>query len=89
MAKSHNLPFSISVPHVTKPLELIYSDVWGPSPMISSYGFCYYVCFLDAFTKYIWLFPLKQKSNVENIFLHFQIYVERYFNTKIKAIQTN
>jgi len=32
MAKSHNLPFSVSVPHVTKPLELIYSDVWGLVP---------------------------------------------------------
>jgi len=89
MAKSHNLPFSASVPHVTKPLELIYLDVWGPSFVISSYGSRYYVCFLDAFTKYIWLFPLKQKSDVENIFLHFQTYVERHFNTKIKVIQTD
>jgi len=89
MAKSHNLPFSVSVPHVTKPLELIYSDVWGPSSMISSYDSRYYVCFLDAFTKYIWLFPLKQKSDVENIFLHFQTYVEHHFNTKIKVIQTD
>jgi histone deacetylase 1/2 len=44
---------------------------------------------LDAFTKYIWLFPLKQKSDVENIFLHFQTYVEHHFNTKIKVIQTD
>jgi hypothetical protein len=44
---------------------------------------------LDAFTKFIWIFPLKFKSDVEPIFLQFQKYVERHFDLKIKAIQTN
>jgi len=45
--------------------------------------------FLDALTKFIWIFPLKFKSDVEPIFLQFQKYVERHFDLKIKAIQTN
>lgn len=31
MAKSHNLPFYASTHFVSKPLELIYSDIWGPA----------------------------------------------------------
>jgi histone deacetylase 1/2 len=89
MAKSHNLPFSTSISSVFRPLELIYSDVWGSSSVVSTYGSCYYVCFLDAFTKFIWIFPLKLKSDVEPIFIEFQKYVERHFNLKIKAIQTD
>ena len=29
--KSHQLPFSLSTRVTTSPLEIIYSDVWGPA----------------------------------------------------------
>jgi histone deacetylase 1/2 len=40
------------------PLELVFSDVWGPAPILSSDGFCYFVIFVDAYTKFIWFYPL-------------------------------
>jgi histone deacetylase 1/2 len=87
MAKSYNLPFSTSISSVFRPLELIYSDVWGPSSVVSTYGSRYYICFLDAFTKFIWIFPLKLKSDVEPIFIQFQKYIERHFDLKIKQFK--
>lgn len=69
MTKSHNLPFHKSIHHVIKPLELIFSYVWEPSAVVSNYNARYYICFLDYYTNFICLFPLKQKSKVENIFL--------------------
>jgi len=39
--------------------------------------------------NFIWIFPLKFKNDVEPIFLKFQKYVERHFDLKIKAIQTD
>ena len=71
------------------PLELIFSDVWGPSPMLSNDGYRYFVIFVDAHTKYIWFFPLTAKSDVFKIFLQFQALVERQFTTKIKSVQTD
>lgn len=59
MAKSHKLPTYASNHHISKPLELFYSDVCGPSYVFSCSGSRYYVCFLDDFTKFIWVFPLK------------------------------
>lgn len=59
--KSHKLPFDVSTLKSHKPLDLVYSDVWGPAPISSYDGFRYYVIFVDHFTKYIWLYPLKQK----------------------------
>lgn len=44
---------------------------------------------MDAFSKYSWLYPIPLKSDVSRIFLKFQSYVERYFNTKIKAVQSD
>ena len=60
-SKSHKLPFSISVHKSTKPLELIHSDVWGPAPILSHFGFSYYVVFVHDFSKYTWLIPLQKK----------------------------
>ena len=69
------------------PLDLIFSDVWGPAPMFSSYGFCYVVIFIDAHTKHIWYYPLVAKFDVFFTFQHFQTLVERRFSFKIKYVQ--
>jgi hypothetical protein len=45
MSKSHQLPFSQSSNRVRHPLELIYTDVWGASPLSSTAGNKYYVSF--------------------------------------------
>ncbi|CAJ2653122.1 unnamed protein product [Trifolium pratense] len=82
-AKSHKLPFSDHNLQSTRPLELIYSDVWGPAPIRSLDGFLYYVIFVDHFTKYVWLYPMKYKSDVYSIFIQFKAVVEKYFNLPI------
>jgi len=71
------------------PLELIFSDVWGPTPMFSSDGFRYFVIFVDAHTKHIWYYPLVAKSDVFSTFQRFQTLVERQFSLKIKSVQTD
>ena len=70
-SKSHKQPFNIFVHKSTIPLELIHYDVWGPAPITSHFGFQYYVIFVDDFSKYTWLFPLKNKSDVLNTFIEF------------------
>jgi len=40
------------------PLELIFSDVWGLAPLFSLDGYRYFVIFVDAYTKYVWYYPL-------------------------------
>jgi hypothetical protein len=89
MAKSHSLPFPLSASQSHGPLDLIFSDVWGPSPAISTSGSRYYLIFVDDYSKFVWFFPLKLKSDVEPIFYQFQALVEKQFNRTIKAIQTD
>jgi histone deacetylase 1/2 len=71
------------------PLELIFSDVWGPTPMFSSDDFHYFVIFVDAHTKYIWYYQLVAKSDVFSTFQRFQTLIECQFSIKIKYVQTN
>jgi histone deacetylase 1/2 len=86
--KSHQLPFSLST-RVTKfPLEIIYSDVWGPAQTSVS-GHRFYVSFVDAYSRFTWLYLLKRKSDVYDVFLQFQNHVERLLSRKIIHVQTD
>ena len=52
-------------------------------------GFRYYVMFVDAHTRYTWLYPLKLKSDVLSIFVVFRKFAELQYNFKLKALQTD
>jgi histone deacetylase 1/2 len=87
-AKSHQLPYSISNKISSAPLQLIYSDVWGPAP-ISVGRYNYYVSFIDDYSKYTWIYLLKHKSDVFHVFQDFQKLVERKLSTKILCVQSD
>ena len=89
VGKSHRLSSSLSNTIYNSPLELIYNDLWGPSHVPSNEGYLYYVSFVDAFSWFTWLYPIKVKSEAITVFQSFKTMVELQFSSKIKSIQTN
>lgn len=88
LGKAHQLPFASSQHVSTAPLQLIHTDVWGPA--ISSVNNSkYYVSFVDDFSRYVWIYFLKYKSDVESVFLQFQKHVETMLNSKIRSVQSD
>jgi histone deacetylase 1/2 len=86
--KSHQLPYTHSSVISSNPMDLVFSHVWGPAP--TSVGrHTYYVSFIDDHTKFVWIYLLRQKSDVFKCFQEFQQLVERQFNKKIRSIQTD
>ncbi|KAM1903508.1 hypothetical protein ACFX13_041010 [Malus domestica] len=69
------LPFSPSVNKSVIPFEVVHSDLWGPAPCVSVDGYRYYVTFIDECTKYSWIFPLVNKSDLCATFIGFYAYV--------------
>ncbi|KAG8489227.1 hypothetical protein CXB51_017298 [Gossypium anomalum] len=88
LGKFHKLPFGSSQTVYSVPFELVASDVWGPS-YVSSNGFSYYVSFVDMYSRYIWSYFLKSKSEVARCFLHFHKMVQVQFGASIKMLQTD
>lgn len=86
--KSHKLPFSQSTIVSTQPLQYLYSDVWS-SPILSSDKYTYNVVIIDHFTRYSWLFPLKQKSQVKDTVIAFTNLVENQFNTRMSTFYSD
>nr|KYP45016.1 hypothetical protein KK1_033477 [Cajanus cajan] len=54
MGKTHCLPSNLSVSVYRNPLELVYSDLWGPTPIQSSNTYKYYLSFVDAYSDNIY-----------------------------------
>ena len=87
-AKSHQFPYTSSNNKSGAPLDLIHSDVWGPAP-VSIGNHSYYVSFIGDYSRYTWIYLLKQKSEVFQVFKDFQNFVERKFTRKIIHMQTD
>ena len=73
----------------TAALQLIHSDLWGPAPITSTSGDHNYIHFIDAYSRYIWIYLLSNKSDAIQTFLNFRSQVELQFNTKIKSLLTD
>ena len=86
--KAHRLPFPRSSSVSSFPLELIFSDVWGPSKT-SSGGFQYYVSFIDDYSKFVWIYLLKRKCDVFDVFRDFLAHVEHLLSRKILCVQSD
>lgn len=39
-----------------------YIDIWEPAPLKSKNGFKFYILFVDDFSRYTWIYPLKGKN---------------------------
>lgn len=87
--KAHQLPFSLSTTVYHHPLELIYIDIWGPSAVCANNGASYYISFLDAYSKYTWIYLLHTKSQALAAFERFKLFSENQTGFKIKTIQTD
>lgn len=75
--KSQKLLFYESTFSSTKPLDLIFSDVWGSLKIPSTQGYHYYIDFIDHFSRFTLLFPMKKKSDVKQIFPIFKTTIEK------------
>jgi len=68
---------------------MIHSDVWGPSRISTMFGKRWFVTFIDDHTRLSWVFLLKGKSEVKNVFETFHVMVETQFNEKIKIFRSD
>ncbi|WJZ95351.1 hypothetical protein VitviT2T_014127 [Vitis vinifera] len=77
--------------HTRKPnmLDLVYSDVCGPLKTKALGGSLYFVTFIDDHSRKIWVYTLKTKDQVLDVFKQFHALVERQSGEKLKCIRTD
>ncbi|KAG8486271.1 hypothetical protein CXB51_019635 [Gossypium anomalum] len=63
--KQKRVRFTRGIHNTKGTLEYIHSDLWGPSRVPSRGGANYMLTFIDDFSRKVWAFFLKQKSDAE------------------------
>ncbi|MCO5556285.1 hypothetical protein L7F22_009831 [Adiantum nelumboides] len=90
LGKMHKFAFSQdgSV-RATRKLQLVHSDVCGPVRTPSVGNSLYFVTFIDDFSRFCWVYPLKAKSDVFAIFQHYVSIVENETGCKVQTLRTD
>ena len=83
-AKSHRATYSPSDTRSVEPFDLVHSDVWGPSSISNISGAKWFVTFIDDCTRVTWVFLMKDKSEVFQLFVNFFHMVRTQFRKPIK-----
>ena len=82
------MPFNNNESISNSIFELIHSDVWGPSPVASIGGSRYFVVFIDDYSRYSWIFPMKSRSEILLIYSNFAKMVETQFFKRNKTFRS-
>lgn len=87
--KQSRLPFPKEGSRAKKVLELIHSDICGPLEVKSVGGARYFLTFVDDYTRKVFIYLLKNKSEVFSKFKEFKAFVENQLESKIKKLRTD
>jgi len=72
-----------------KCFDLIHVNIWGPYSIPSIHGHKYFLTIVDDYSRYTWIFPLKQKFEVVKVLENFVVFVQTQFETAIKIIRSD
>ncbi|GKD62717.1 putative RNA-directed DNA polymerase, partial [Tanacetum coccineum] len=70
-------------------LDLVHSDVCGPMKTKTLGGCSYFVTFIDDHSRKVWVYTLKTKDQVLDVFKQFHALVERQTWKKLKCIRSD
>ncbi|KAJ9550050.1 hypothetical protein OSB04_022593 [Centaurea solstitialis] len=86
ISNSKRLPFSDSLSQTFHAFDLVHCDLWT-SPVLSNSGYKYYMVLIDNFTHFVWVYPLKYKSETFTNFTKFHKFIQTQFHCSIKTFQ--
>ncbi|KZV34961.1 hypothetical protein F511_04935 [Dorcoceras hygrometricum] len=70
-------------------LEYVHADVWGPASEPTQGGNRYFLSIIDDFSRKVWVFLLKNKSDVFDSFKNWKTLTENQTGKKIKTLRTD
>ncbi|KAL9226203.1 hypothetical protein vseg_002041 [Gypsophila vaccaria] len=88
-AKQTRDKFIISENKAKSIFELIHCDLWGDYRVTSSCGSRYFLTILDDFSRSVWVYLVKAKSEVTQLLQNFVVMAKRQFDAAVKIIRTD
>lgn len=88
-AKQKKLPFPTRQNICSSPFELLHIDTWSPFSEPTQDGHRYFLTIVDDHTRATWIYLMKLKSDVLQVFPSFISMVETQFNAKVKSVRSD
>jgi len=80
-------PFS-KVVRESSPLELIYSDIYGPMNVKARHGSIYFITLIDDYSRYGHVYLLPHHYEALDVFKRFVVEVETKLERRVKILRT-
>src|SRR4051812_27006365 len=69
--------------------DLVHSDIWGLAFVSSIFGYNYYVCFIDDCSSYSWIYLMRHRFELFQIYTDFTNMVHTQFHKRIKVFRSD
>ncbi|KAG7599135.1 GAG-pre-integrase domain [Arabidopsis suecica] len=89
LSKQKHLPFVSKKKISENPFDLVHIDTWGPFSVPTHDGFRYFLTIVDDCSRVTWVYLLKNKSDVLQVFPTYVNMVETQFQRKIKGVRSD
>ncbi|KAL2248429.1 UNVERIFIED_CONTAM: Retrovirus-related Pol polyprotein from transposon TNT 1-94 [Sesamum indicum] len=70
-------------------LDYVHADVWGPSNVPTHGGNRYFLSIIDNFSRKVFVFLMKHKSEVFEKFEKWRVFVENQTGKRLKSLRTD
>ena len=87
--KQTRVEFKTKENSTTRPLDLVHTDLCGPTRSKGLNGEEYFMLLIDDFTRMTWVYLLKRKSEAFGCFKIFKELVENEAKQKIKCLRSD
>ena len=70
-------------------LEIVHTDICGPFPLKSVDGYHSFITFTDDYSRFGYIYPIKERSEALDKFKIFKAEVKNQHNLKIKVVRSD
>jgi len=70
-------------------LEIVHTDICGPFHVKSVDGYDSFITFIDDYSHFCYIYPIKERSEALDKFKIFKAEVENQHNIKIKVVRSD
>ena len=88
LVNKKNVKFGTAIHQTKGILDYVHTGVWGPKN-VSWGGKRWFVTFIDDYSRRVWMYCMRNKNEVLQIFLEWKKMVENQTDRKIKRLRSD
>ena len=85
-AKHTRMQFHVSDNKANDLFEVVHCDIWEPYRTPSSCGASYFLTLVDDASRGVWLYLMKEKSEVDTLLKEFVSMAQTQFDKQVKVV---